>query len=112
MQIQNRSYKRNFGVIKMTVITNKTIKLNSTLEEFIKDLEMRKRFDSYTSPYTNQGEKLYRDVLKIQKLKKEAVDKYKEELKEKVNKLRTIEQNNSRHKRILIYKKEILELLK
>lgn len=45
-------------------------------------------------------------------IKNKFIAQYKEELKEKVNKLRTIEQNNSRHKRILIYKKEILELLK
>lgn len=99
----------------MTVITNKTIKLNSTLEEFIKDLEMRKRFDSYTSPYTNQGEKLYRDVLKIQKLEKDAVDKYKKELKEKINKLieenKTITRNNERKEIIRVVYKEILELI-
>ena len=47
-----------------------------------------------------------------QKIKNGFIAQYKKELKEKVNKLRTIEQNNSRHKRILIYKKEILELLK
>ena len=70
------------------------------------DLEMRKRFDSYTSPYTNQGEKLYRDVLKIQKLEKDAVDKYKKELKDKINEIDIWNKNG------LKVKKEILGLLK